>query len=1024
MTASCLLPLFTITQATNSVRHLFGVEGSLQALNGERDLNFLVTTASEKYVFKIANENETFELLDCQHQVLQRLADDEVLQQPTLSVESVNGKVVETITSEDGISHHCRLLPYVEGRLLSEVNPHTPELLGDLGETLAQMGKSLQGFTHEALDRPLLWKMHEALDTLERFKPLLASDEKRALVEHFESHFRHTVLALSDELRWGVIHNDANDNNVLVCGYLPWQQRVSSIIDFGDMAFSWLAAEPAVAAAYAMLGKQHTLDAAVAIVKGYHGQLVLNENEIRVLFDLICMRLCISVCNCAYQRSLEPDNDYLSISELPAWALLEKLKNIPHDFAHFVFRDACGLEPVPNNPRIRQWLETQQHTFASVVDLDLHKDPLLLLDLGVASPYFTHPDEVPDIEKLSKRITREIEDADCLAGIGAYAEYRLIYDDAADFVDRDGHRRNLHLGVDIFLPAESAVYAPLAGTVFSIANHAQTFDYGGTLILQHQIPQADDVALLFYTLYGHLDVNTIAHIKPGDTVKAGDQIASLGTPEQNGGWLPHLHFEIITDLLDESDNFAGAGSDACRNVWLSLCPDPNLILGMPESQLQSADVDDNELYQLRQKGINPALSLSYREPIHLVRGSLQYLYDAKGQRYIDAVNNVPHVGHCHQKVVAAEQAQAALLNTNSRYLYAAMTRYSERLLAKFPPALSVCYFTNSGSEANDLALRLARHYTQRQDVVILDHAYHGNLSTLIDISPYKHDGKGGQGRPAHVHKACAPDTYRGEFKESDPQAGEKYAQSVGQALRQAQAHGGAAAFMCETLLGCGGQLVLPPDYLSAAYAQARAAGALCIADEVQVGFGRLGSHFWGFETQEVVPDIVTLGKPMGNGHPLAGVITTREIADSFNNGMEYFNTFGGNPVSCAIGLAVLEVIEDENLQSNAQEVGDFLIQGLQALKERFAVIGDVRGLGLFIGVELVKDHNTLAPAAAEADYIMERMKQGGVVISTDGPFHNVLKIKPPICFNQANAQSLLDLLESVLMEDFMRLGQA
>jgi 4-aminobutyrate aminotransferase-like enzyme len=456
---------------------------------------------------------------------------------------------------------------------------------------------------------------------------------------------------------------------------------------------------------------------------------------------------------------------------------------------------------------------------------------------------------------------------------------------------------------------------------------------------------------------------------------------------------------------------------------MSLCPNPNLILGIPAQSLATDKNDADQIIRARETGINPSLSLSYREPIVMARGSMQYLYDTSGHRYLDAVNNVPHVGHCHPGVVAAGVEQIGILNTNTRYLYDKLTRYSEKLLQKFPAELSVCYFTNSGSEANDLALRLARNFTARHDVVILDHAYHGNLSSLIDISPYKHDANGGSGRPDHVHKACMPDTYRGEIKADATSPGESYSQSVNAALQAASARGGAAAFICETLLGCGGQIVLPPNYLNSAYAHARTAGALCIADEVQVGFGRVGSHFWGFETQQVVPDIVTLGKPIGNGHPLAAVITRREIADSFNNGMEYFNTFGGNPVSCAIGLAVLEVIEAEQLQANAREVGNYLLDGLHRLQERFEIIGDVRGLGLFIGVELVRDRVSLMPAASQASYIAERMKQNGVLISTDGPLHNVLKIKPPMCFDQDNAGFLLERLESVMEENFAQIDR-
>ncbi len=1021
MTDSCVLPSFSIDQAANLASRLFDLDGALQALNGERDLNFLVSTDRGKFVLKIANQQEQYAMLECQHQVFQTLAQADLWQQPVTSVESINGKPIESVTSAAGETHYCRVLPFCEGRLLSIVRPHTPELFHDLGKKLALIDRSLQDFNHKALQRPLLWRMTDALETLRRFKPMLATPGKRALVEHFETNFRHRVLPISNDLRQSAIHNDANDNNLLVSGASAWDQQITNIIDFGDMVYSWTVAEPAIAAAYAMLGKQHPLACAATIFKGYHAHLPLTEPEISVLFDLIGMRLCISVCICAYQRSLEPDNAYLSISEAPAWEMLQKLRGIPHDFAHFLFRDACGLEPVANCAAVKLWLSNHQNELASIVDPDLRNDPLLVLDISVSSSLFANPKNATDSAAMSKKIDRMMEDNGCLIAIGRYDEYRLVYGGDA-FVDADGYPRSLHLGIDIFMPATSAVYAPLAGTVFSVANHAQAFDYGGTVILQHQVHQNGQPTLVFYTLYGHLSPDSLRSVSIGDVVNAGQRIGRLGTIDENGNWPPHLHFEIITDLLGETDTFVGVGSAACRNVWLSLCPDPNLILGIAREKLEMPGANADQIYRERQASINPALSLSYREPIHLLRGSGQYLFDASGRRYLDAVNNVPHVGHCHPAVVAAGNAQAALLSTNSRYLYSIMTRYSEKLLEKFPQKLSVCFFTNSGSEANDLALRLARHYTQRQNIVILDHAYHGNLTSLIEISPYKHDGKGGTGRPGHVHKASMPDTYRGEFRASPAEAATRYAKLVNDELQAAQGPGGAAAFMCETLLGCGGQVVLPEGYLQAVYTHTRAAGALCIADEVQVGFGRVGTHFWGFETHQVVPDIVTLGKPIGNGHPLAAVITTREIADAFNNGMEYFNTFGGNPVSCAIGNAVLDVIEDEQLQVNAHRVGDYLIEGFKSLQQKFEIIGDVRGLGLFLGIELVIDRESLAPAAAQASYISERMKQGGVLISTDGPLHNVLKIKPPLCFNRTDAENLLAVLESVLKEDFARIN--
>jgi 4-aminobutyrate aminotransferase-like enzyme len=321
---------------------------------------------------------------------------------------------------------------------------------------------------------------------------------------------------------------------------------------------------------------------------------------------------------------------------------------------------------------------------------------------------------------------------------------------------------------------------------------------------------------------------------------------------------------------------------------------------------------------------------------------------------------------------------------------------------------------NSGSEANELALRMARAHTKRNDVIIVDCAYHGNTSAMIDISPYKFDGPGGRGRPAWVHKVPMPDIYRGAHRGED--AGIQYAEAVSNAVQDAEGNGGVAAFFCESAVSCGGQIIRPAGYLSQAYAAVRAAGGVCVADEVQTGFGRGGTHFWMFESQNVVPDIVTIGKPIGNGHPLGAVITTHEIATAFANGMEYFNTFGGNPVSCSVGLAVLDVIRDEELQQNAQEVGAYLTDKLSELKARHALVGDVRGQGLFIGIELVRDRETIEPADSEAAIMIEQMKERGILLSTDGPLHNVIKIKPPLVFSRRDADELVSQMEKVLTD--------
>lgn len=424
----------------------------------------------------------------------------------------------------------------------------------------------------------------------------------------------------------------------------------------------------------------------------------------------------------------------------------------------------------------------------------------------------------------------------------------------------------------------------------------------------------------------------------------------------------------------------------------------------------------DELRTQRRRLLSGNLSLSYQRPLHLVRGSMQYLWDADGRRYLDAYNNVPHVGHCHPRVVQAGQEQMAKLNTNTRYLHELTNEYAERLVATLPDALQVCYFVNSGSEANELAIRLARAHTRQRDVIVLEHAYHGNTTTLIDISPYKHGGPAGEGAPRWVHVAELPDLYRGRYKRDDPGAGDQYAQSVVRILDVLRDRGlGLAAYIAESWPSVGGQMDLPLGYLPAVYSAVRAAGGVCIADEVQTAYGRIGSHGWGFQAYDVVPDIVVLGKPIGNGHPIGAVITTHEIAQSFDNGMEFFSTFGGNTVSCAIGLSVLDVVRQENLQTHAREVGERLLHSLRELKKYHSLIGDVRGSGLFLGVELVRDRGTLEPATIEASRVVDRLRDRGILLGTDGAYNSVLKIRPPMPFTLKDADLLIDQFAATLV---------
>ena len=426
-------------------------------------------------------------------------------------------------------------------------------------------------------------------------------------------------------------------------------------------------------------------------------------------------------------------------------------------------------------------------------------------------------------------------------------------------------------------------------------------------------------------------------------------------------------------------------------------------------------LNDNDIIKRRKKYLAPSFSISYDEPLHIVSGRGQYLYDSNGKKYLDAVNNISHVGHCHPKVLEAANNQNQKLNTNTRYLHDSILTYAQNLSETLPEELGVCYFTNSGSESNDLALRIARLYNDSYESIVLSGAYHGHTSSLIDISPYKFSGPGGRGKPNFVQVVPMPDIFRGEHILSNAKPREYYLGLLKDAISNIKQKGKRLAFfMVEPIMGCGGQVIIPSGFMRKSFEIVKKAGGLCIVDEVQIGFGRVGSHFWGFEMSGVEPDIITIGKSIGNGHPLSVVITKKHIAESFNNGMEYFNSFGGNPVSCKIGQAVLNVIKEEKLQKNAYETGAYLLDGLQVLKDKHNIIGDVRGRGLFIGIELIKNYDAMIPASIEAGLVVNQLKQKGILISSDGLDHNVLKIKPPLVFNKKNADYLLETLDSVL----------
>lgn len=973
----------------------------LRPLVSERDQNFLVNTEAGSRVLKISNIAEDPLVVQAQTAALNHLLRSGLHRCVPSVIKDLDGEQLLFYSSAQG-THCIRLLSYLPGHLYS-ADKKTPDSLTEMGEFVGRLSRSLCSFGHKGAHRgDFLWNLDNALDCETHLGHVENPDNRMMLAKLFE-RYRRLIQPQLVHCRAAVIHNDVNDNNIVVLS--GSSDEAFGLIDFGDLCFARQINELAITLAYVLQGEEDLYTASRQMVSAYHQQFSLNENELDVLFDLVRMRLVMSVCISSKRAKSFAGNDYLRISQKPAFELLWRMQEIDPAFMNALLRKAAGYEPIRHHQPIISYLSSEELTPAAMFDFDLQSSCRRVLKLdNVAAD--------GRVETFAELITAADKERGVKYLIGLYGEDRNVYraDQFQNTVTPE--RRTIHLGLDIFIHADTALYAPLPGRVFSLVDNNQPLDYGPTLILEHRVP---DSGVSFYTLYGHLSHSVFDLLSEGQPVDAGDLIGHVGGFANNGGWAPHLHFQLMTTMLEQHGNFNGVGEKSLWPLWQQICPDPNLLMQLAPESFECV-TGISGLLEKRKRLLGPSLSTSYRNKLNIVRGCDAYLYDETGRQYLDCVNNICHVGHCHPHVVDALESQARILNTNTRYLHRTILDYSQRLSDLFPAPLSVVYFVNSGTEANELALRIARTATGVKETIVLDWGYHGNSGSMVDISPYKFKRKGGFAQPDFVEIAQFPDPYGGIYKGMTQQTGRAYAESVSacvESIWQRTGHG-PAAFIAESISGVGGQVVYPDGYLQAAYQAVRARGGICIADEVQCGFGRVGRHFWAFELQGVIPDIVVLGKPMGNGHPMGAVVTTPGLAKQFANGMEYFNSFGGNPVSMAVGMAVLDVIEDQGLMHHADETGKYLLNKFNELKSKYHKIGDVRGHGFFLGLELVSNPETRNPDPELAAEIVNDLRENAVLFSTDGPHENVLKFKPPMVFSMSDADFLIDRLEAAL----------
>lgn len=987
---------------------LYQLKGEIIPLAGEIDFNFRIKTVAEDYIMKISRPDADAAYIDFQRALLDHVGASAVQLISPQTYPAIDGKHISEIKDSSGNLRKVRLLSWVEGRMWSSVKPINDELLYSLGEQAGNLSLALRGFDHPQAHRKTDWDLAHAAWTFDQNS--LFTAEEREIVVKFQDQFKSSQSTYN-QLRKAVVHNDANDNNVVVSTDLI-NPRVKAIIDYGDSVYTQFINDLAIVIAYAVMHKPDPLSAALPIVKGYHKSFPLLEEELPYLYNLVAIRLIISVTKSAINKQQEPGNDYLLVSEKPAWELLKKWQQTDEEYAHYSFRKACGFAAHPNESKFKKWAAKNQTTLSSLFP-SIDREEIHRLDLSVSSTWIGHQSEFNDLDYFQFKINRLQQEQPNKILAGGYLEARPLYTSSA--YDKQGNNgpesRSIHLGIDFWLPAGTPVHALFDGEIATATIDEGDKEYGGLIILKHHFNDLE-----FFTLHGHLSMASIMGKNPGQLIKKGECLGQMGNYPENGNWASHLHFQVILSMLNYKNDFPGVAYPDQLDVWKSLCPDPNLLFSNKQLEKQLPAKQD-EILSYRKNHLGKSLSLSYSKPLKIARGSGAYLLDDRGRKYLDTVNNVAHVGHEHPQVVKAGQQQMAVLNTNTRYLHENINEFASELLSTFPPELSVVHFVNSGSEANELALRMAKAFTNQQDMIAVEVGYHGNTSACIEVSSYKFDGKGGEGAPEYTHIVPLPDAYRGIYR--GEHTGERYAAHIQDQIDKIKAKGrNVAAFICESIISCGGQIELPAGYLKMASDSVRKAGGLYIADEVQVGCGRVGSHFWGFELHGVVPDVVTIGKPIGNGHPLAAVVCTHKVADAFANGMEYFNTFGGNPVSCAIGTEVLKVIKEEKLQENALITGNYLKSGLQMLQMEFPIVGEVRGQGLFLGFELADKNKN--PLCQQAAYLVNRMRERGILMSTDGKDNNAIKIKPPLVFSKENADELLAGLKQVLAEDFMQ----
>lgn len=849
-----------------------------------------------------------------------------------------------------GRTLNARVLGFLDGDPLTGVGRLSREQLRTLGALAGRVAAGISSLRHPGLARTTQWDARIGGEVVALLADHVAQPAQRLAVLQAAEGALAALEPLRHRLRVQAVHGDVTDDNIVLGADGP------GVIDFGDVADGWLVAELAATVTSVLHHQPGDPLAVLDVVEAFHEQAPLDDADLAALWPLVVLRGAVLVVSGEQQVLLDGDNAYADENRAHEWVAFDVARRLPAVEVEAAVRARLAGAAQQGAPGLGR-----------LVAIDSTEDNLA--DLSVTGR---------DLDG-GRWLRADAEDAVLAAICRAHGHALTRHGEARltrASVDRSDPSATIALGTTLDAPAGLVVHAPFAGEL--------------RLVRGAWLLHGEAVDLWLDGLSRPL---TTARVDRGEAIGSAVRLTAQlsGVP----GWRPPA---FVSPSLPAT-------------VWAAVSPDPSDLFGVA---LAAPHADPAEALARRDSSFARVQEHYFAEPPLIERGWRHHLFDTRAQSYLDMVNNVTQIGHAHPRLVEAVRDQWARLNTNSRFHYEELARFTERLAEVAPDGLDTVFLVNSGSEAVDLALRLAQVHTGRRTILAVTEAYHGWTVGADAVSSSLGDNpRALETRPDWVELIASPNVFHGRHRGAD--SGPAYLEELDDQLAGLDADGTAVAgFIAEPVFGNAGGLMLPDGYLAGVYERVRARGGVCIADEVQVGYGRLGHHFWGSAQQGVVPDVITVAKAMGNGHPLGAVITSREIAESFAAEGSFFSSAGGSPVSSVVGLTVLDVMRDEGLQQNAAVVGDHLVARLRALADRHPLVGAVHGMGLYLGVELVRDRQSLEPATAEAALICERMLREGVIVQPTGDGKNVLKIKPPLCITRASADRFVDALDLVL----------